>query len=46
MTRAPHHAPPHAGELSNAQRETEGGVANVPLPLAPLGTSPAGGGGV
>ena len=39
------HAPPRAGELSSAQRETEGGVANAPLPLAARGTSPARGGG-
>ncbi|HYD86488.1 MAG TPA: isoleucine--tRNA ligase [Vitreimonas sp.] len=39
------HAPPLAGELSSAQRETEGGVDNTPLPLASLATSPASGGG-
>jgi hypothetical protein len=42
-------APPRAGELSSAERETEGGVVaaehNLPLPLASLGTSPARGGG-
>ncbi|HYD87212.1 MAG TPA: GNAT family protein [Vitreimonas sp.] len=40
------HAPPRAGELSSAQRETEGGVDNTPLPLASLATSPASGGGI
>jgi N-acetyltransferase len=40
------HAPPRAGELSSASRETEGGVAaDAPLRFASLSTSPASGGG-
>ena len=38
-------APPFTGELSSAQRETEGGAASSPHRLATLATSPASGGG-
>jgi RimJ/RimL family protein N-acetyltransferase len=41
-------APPHAGELSSAKRETEGGVLaerDAPLRFASLSTSPSNGGG-
>jgi len=44
MTRADFNAPQLAGELPSAQREVEGRVDNLPLPLALLGTSPFGGG--
>ena len=38
-------APPFTGELSSAQRETEGGAASSPLRSAKPTTSPVNGGG-